>query len=100
MAMLRYRVPASTTNLGHGFDCLGIGPWSMKQYFPGIVEHLRSAGNCVAVAQVHPTRAISQRATGADALCVFILNIRPSGGCRQFLLLFFVVVHCMVFLIA
>ena len=22
--MLRYRVPASTTNLGHGFDCLGI----------------------------------------------------------------------------
>src|SRR4051812_18399677 len=28
--MLRFRVPASTTNLGHGFDCLGIalGLWN------------------------------------------------------------------------
>jgi triacylglycerol lipase len=45
-----------------GFDSLRIGPWVVAQYFRGIPEALRAAGNRVLVASLSPTRGIAERA--------------------------------------
>lgn len=58
----RLRAPIVLVHGLFGFDRIRVGSWQVKHYFPGIVEHLRAAGNCVAVAQVHPTKSVAQRA--------------------------------------
>jgi triacylglycerol lipase len=45
-----------------GFDNLRLGPWIVAQYFWGIPEALREAGNRVLVASLSPTRGIADRA--------------------------------------
>jgi triacylglycerol lipase len=45
-----------------GFDHFRLGPWLLAQYFRGIPEALRAAGNRVLVASLSPTRGIIDRA--------------------------------------
>jgi homoserine kinase len=54
--MLRYRVPASTTNLGHGFDCLGM---AVALYNDVTISEL--APNAVVVNDALGLAALTQR---------------------------------------
>lgn len=58
----RLRAPIVLVHGLFGFDSLRLGPWLIAQYFQGIPEALRQAGNRVLVASLHPTRGIADRA--------------------------------------
>jgi triacylglycerol lipase len=45
-----------------GFDRLGMGDWTITQYFRGIPEMLQAAGNRVLSARLSPTGGIEERA--------------------------------------
>jgi triacylglycerol lipase len=45
-----------------GFDVLQVGPIRLKNYFPGIEESLRRAGNRVCVVRLTPTAGVARRA--------------------------------------
>lgn len=45
-----------------GFNVLRVGPLEVVNYFPGIAEALREAGNRVVAAQLSPTDGIARRA--------------------------------------
>ena len=65
---LKHRIPRLRTPivLVHGlfgFDSLRLGPWLIAQYFQGIPEALRRAGNRVLVASLSPTRGIADLPT-------------------------------------
>lgn len=50
-----------------GFDQIKMGDWTVLNYFPGIPELLRSAGNRVLVARLSPTDGVAQRAAELKA---------------------------------
>jgi triacylglycerol lipase len=58
----RLRAPIVLVHGLLGFDSLRVGPWVVAQYFQGIPETLRAAGNRVLVASLSPTRGIADRA--------------------------------------
>src|SRR5436309_1516430 len=58
----RLRAPIVLVHGLFGFDRLQMGPWVVANYFPGIPEALRAAGNRVLVARVSPTEGIASRA--------------------------------------
>jgi triacylglycerol lipase len=58
----RLRAPLVLVHGLLGFDQLRIGPWIVADYFQGIPEALRAAGNRVLVASLSPTRGIADRA--------------------------------------
>src|SRR5262245_12447542 len=59
-----------------GFDRLSAFGRVLKDYFPGIREHLESAGNRVLAARVSPTAGVAQRAA---QLKRFIEREAPAG---------------------
>jgi triacylglycerol lipase len=62
MIIPRLRAPIVLVHGLFGFDQLRLGPWVLADYFPGIPEALRAAGNNVLVARVSPTGSIAARA--------------------------------------
>ena len=58
----RLRAPIVLVHGLCGFDNLRLGRWIVAQYFRGIPEALRAAGNRVLVASLSPTRGIADRA--------------------------------------
>jgi triacylglycerol lipase len=58
----RLRAPIVLVHGLFGFDSLRLGPWLLAQYFQGIPETLRRAGNRVLVAWLSPTGGIVERA--------------------------------------
>jgi triacylglycerol lipase len=62
MIVPRLRTPIVLVHGLFGFDRLQMGQWVVADYFPGIPEALRAAGNRVHVARVSPTRGIASRA--------------------------------------
>ena len=51
-----------------GFDRLRVGSWVVADYFQGIPEALRAAGNRVLLASLSPTRGIADRAGQLKAM--------------------------------
>src|SRR5262245_15550641 len=45
-----------------GFDKIRVGPFTVANYFPGIVESLQIAGNRVFVPSLSPTAGVAERA--------------------------------------
>lgn len=45
-----------------GFDRIAVGPLTIANYFPGIVEQLQGAGNRVFVPALSPTKCVADRA--------------------------------------
>jgi len=62
MIVPRLRAPIILVHGLFGFDSLKMGNWVLADYFPGIPEALREAGNRVLVARVSPTGGIADRA--------------------------------------
>jgi triacylglycerol lipase len=58
----RLRAPIVLVHGLFGFDRLCVGPWTVAQYFQNIPLTLRTAGNRVLVASMHPTHGIAHRA--------------------------------------
>jgi triacylglycerol lipase len=63
----RLRSPLVLVHGLFGFDKLGVGPWTLANYFPGIPELLRAAGNTVLVPGLSPTGAVADRAAQLKA---------------------------------
>jgi homoserine kinase len=61
--MLRFRVPASTTNLGHGFDCLGIALAAANTI------SVEPATNATVVAPGAPDEGLARMATQVRDAC-------------------------------
>jgi triacylglycerol lipase len=62
MKVPRLRAPIVLAHGLFGFDHIQVGPWVLSSYFRGIPEALRTGGNRVLVARVHPLGGIAQRA--------------------------------------
>ena len=62
MNIPRLRTPIVLVHGLLGFDRLVVGPVVLAEYFPGIPEALRAAGNRVLLARLSPTRGIADRA--------------------------------------
>lgn len=62
MVMPRLRAPIVLVHGLLGFNRLQMGNWVLADYFPGIAEALRAAGNRVLVASLSPTAGIADRA--------------------------------------
>lgn len=62
MSIARLRAPVVLVHGLLGFDRLRIWGWSVFDYFPGIPEALRAAGNRALVARVSPTAGVADRA--------------------------------------
>jgi triacylglycerol lipase len=62
MIIPRLRAPIVLVHGLFGFDQVRLGPWVLVDYFPGIPEALRAAGNNVFVARLSPTGSIAARA--------------------------------------
>jgi triacylglycerol lipase len=62
MIIPRLRAPVVLVHGLLGFDRLQVGNWVLADYFPGIPEALRAAGNRVLVARLSPTGGIADRA--------------------------------------
>jgi triacylglycerol lipase len=62
MTIPQLRSPIILVHGLFGFDRLRMGSWVMADYFPGIAEALRQAGNRVLVASLSPTAGIAERA--------------------------------------
>jgi triacylglycerol lipase len=68
MVIPRLRGPIVLVHGLFGFDHLRLGPWLTIDYFRGIPEALRAAGNRVRVARLSPTAGIADRAGQLKAL--------------------------------
>ena len=62
MAVARLKAPIVLVHGLLGFDQVRMGAWTLSQYFRGIPEMLRAAGNRVLVARLSPTGGIAERA--------------------------------------
>jgi triacylglycerol lipase len=62
MSVPRLRAPVVLVHGLLGFDQLRLGRWVLADYFHGLPEALRAAGNRVLVARVSPTGGIATRA--------------------------------------
>lgn len=71
--MLRFRVPASTTNLGHGFDCLGIALGAAN------VISVEPASNAAVVAPDAPDEGLARMATQVRDACAKRWNALIPG---------------------
>jgi triacylglycerol lipase len=60
--MPRLRAPVVLVHGLLGFDSLRVGPWVLTDYFRGIPQAMRAAGDHVLVASLSPTRGIADRA--------------------------------------
>src|SRR4051794_1601724 len=68
MIIPRLRAPVVLVHGLFGFDQVRLGNWVLADYFRGIPEALRAAGNRVLVARVPPTHGIADRAARLKAL--------------------------------
>jgi triacylglycerol lipase len=59
----RLRIPLVLVHGIFGFERIMLGPITLAQYFRGIPEVLRAAGNEVYVIRVHPTAGVDRRAS-------------------------------------
>jgi triacylglycerol lipase len=50
-----------------GYNRLGVGRWTLGNYFPGIPEFLKRSGNRVFVVRLSPTAAVADRAAELQA---------------------------------
>ncbi|MBA3700135.1 MAG: homoserine kinase [Planctomycetes bacterium] len=71
--MLRFRVPASTTNLGHGFDCLGIALGAAN------IISVEPASNAAVVAPEAPDEGLARMATQVRDACAKRWNTLIPG---------------------
>jgi homoserine kinase len=71
--MLRFRVPASTTNLGHGFDCLGIALGAAN------VISVEPATNAAVVAPGAPDDGLARMASTVRDVCAKRWNVALPG---------------------
>ena len=71
--MLRFRVPASTTNLGHGFDCLGIALTAAN------VISVEPASNAAVVAPDAPDEGLARMAGQVRDACAKRWNTALPG---------------------
>ena len=71
--MLRFRVPASTTNLGHGFDCLGIALAAAN------VISVEPASNVAVVAPDAPDEGLARMAGQVRDACAKRWNTALPG---------------------
>lgn len=62
MTVPRLRAPIILVHGLLGFDRLRMGGWVLADYFPGIPEALRQAGNRVLVASLSPMAGVADRA--------------------------------------
>jgi triacylglycerol lipase len=62
MVIPRLRSPVVLVHGLFGFDRIQAGNWVLADYFPGIPDALRAAGNRVLVARLSPTGGVAQRA--------------------------------------
>jgi triacylglycerol lipase len=58
----RLRAPIVLVHGLMGFDSLRLGPWVLMDYFRGIPQAFRAAGNRVLVASLSPTGSVAERA--------------------------------------
>ncbi len=75
MAVARLRAPIVLAHGLLGYDQVRLCGWTLAEYFPGIPDYLRAAGNRVLVARVCPTSGVAER---AGQLKAFI--DRETGG--------------------
>jgi homoserine kinase len=71
--MLRFRVPASTTNLGHGFDCLGIALAAVN------LISVEPASNAAVVAPGAPDDGLARMASTVRDACAKRWNTALPG---------------------
>lgn len=71
--MLRFRVPASTTNLGHGFDCLGIALGAAN------VISVEAASSATVVAPDAPDEGLAHMAGQVRDACAKRWNVTLPG---------------------
>src|SRR3954462_3821909 len=62
MRVARLRTPIVLVHGLFGFDQVRLGDWVVADYFPGIADGLRAAGNRVLLARLSPTAGIAERA--------------------------------------
>lgn len=68
MTLPRLRAPIVLVHGLFGYGEVRVGSWTLANYFPGISEALRAAGNRVLVASLSPTGGVPQRAAQLKAL--------------------------------
>jgi triacylglycerol lipase len=77
MQVARLRTPIVLVHGLFGFDQVRLGDWVLADYFPGIAEALRAAGNRVLVPRVSPTGCIAERAAQLKAFIEYASPTEP-----------------------